>query len=49
MSEVLTWFNQSETQQKFTNAGISWGISELADKVLKLKNHGFISALKQVT
>ena len=46
MSEVLTWFNQSETQQKFSNAGISWGVSELADKVFEVKKPWFYKCIK---
>lgn len=33
MLEVKTWFETDETQAKFSEAGISWTIGDLADKI----------------
>ena len=33
MSEVKTYFELDETRAKFTDAGISWTVEELADKI----------------
>ena len=46
MSEVKTYFELDETRAKFNDAGISWTIEELADKIFHCSKSWFHRCIK---
>ena len=46
MSEVKTYFELDETRAKFNDAGISWTVEELADKVFHCSKSWFHRCIK---